>query len=125
METLAAHDPGNAQWQGALAVNQGRVGDVLRAQGDLSGALAAYRKSLGIMETLAAHDPGNTQWQGALVVSHGRVGDVLVHRATWRVRWRPIAKGLRAWRRWRRVIRATPSGSATWGSVWPWWPIPC
>ena len=40
-----------------------RVGDVLAAQGNLPGALAAFQASLGIRERLAAQDPGNAGWQ--------------------------------------------------------------
>jgi len=36
------------------------VGDVLRAQGDLAGALAAYRESLDIRRDLSAKDSSNT-----------------------------------------------------------------
>jgi hypothetical protein len=50
---------------------------VLVAQGNLPGALEAYRKDLAIMEPLAARDPGNTQWQRDLPISLGRLADVL------------------------------------------------
>jgi len=50
---------------------------VLRAQGDLTGALSAYRASLAIRERLAAADPGNAGWQRDLSVSHIKLGDVL------------------------------------------------
>ena len=76
--TLAARDPGNTQWQRDLSVSHSKLGDVLVAQGDLPGALEAYRKGLAIMETLAARDPGNTEWQRDLSVSHNKLGDVLV-----------------------------------------------
>ncbi|MGB7991892.1 MAG: tetratricopeptide repeat protein, partial [Candidatus Methylophosphatis roskildensis] len=55
-----------------------KIGDVLVAQGDGPGALAAYRKGLAIRETLAARDPANTEWQRDLSVSHERIGDVRV-----------------------------------------------
>ena len=54
------------------------LGDVLVAQGDGPGALAAYRRGLAIAEALAARDPDNTQWQRDLSVSHNKIGDVLV-----------------------------------------------
>jgi hypothetical protein len=50
---------------------------VLRAQGDLSGALAAYRKSLAVRERLAADDPSNATWQRDLWVSYWRQADML------------------------------------------------
>lgn len=52
------------------------IGDVLVAQGDLPGALAAYRKGLAIRETLAARDPGNTGWQRDLIVSYVKLSEV-------------------------------------------------
>ena len=53
-------------------------GDVLLAQGDSPGALAAYQAALTIAEGLAKRNPANTQWQRDLSVSHDRIGDVLV-----------------------------------------------
>jgi lipoprotein NlpI len=50
---------------------------VLEAQGDLPGALAAYRNSLAIRKALAAKDPGNTQWQSDLSASDIKIGNVL------------------------------------------------
>ncbi len=38
-------------------------GEVLLAQGDRSGALAAFRAALAIREKLAAQDPSNATWQ--------------------------------------------------------------
>jgi tetratricopeptide (TPR) repeat protein len=53
-------------------------GDVLMAQGDGPGALAAYKASLAITEGLAKRDPANTEWQRDLSVSMMRIGNVLV-----------------------------------------------
>jgi tetratricopeptide (TPR) repeat protein len=74
---LAKADPSNAEWQRDLSVSHSKTGDVLRAQGDLKGALAAYRASHGIAERLAECDPSNAGWQRDLAVSHERTGDVL------------------------------------------------
>jgi hypothetical protein len=60
-----------------LSVSNETVGDVLEAQGDLPGALAAYRKALAITETLAARDPGNTDWQRDISISL-RMADTLL-----------------------------------------------
>jgi tetratricopeptide (TPR) repeat protein len=49
---------------------------VQREQGDLSGALASYQKSLAIEERLAASDASNAEWQQFLSLSHDKVGDV-------------------------------------------------
>jgi len=50
---------------------------VLLAQGDLAGALLAYRDSMTIRARLAAADPANFNWQRDLSVSHERIGDIL------------------------------------------------
>jgi hypothetical protein len=60
------------------SVGNERLGDVLVAQGDLPGALDAYRKDLAIAETVAARDPGNTDWQLGQSISNDRLGNVLV-----------------------------------------------
>ena len=59
-------------------MSQEKVGDVLLAQGDLAGALQAYRESLAIRARLAAADPSNAGWQRDLSVSQEKVGDVLL-----------------------------------------------
>jgi tetratricopeptide (TPR) repeat protein len=53
-------------------------GDVLSAQGDLAGALAAYQESLAVSQRLAESDPSNADWQRDLSVSQSKVGDVLL-----------------------------------------------
>ena len=45
------------------------MGNVLRDQGDLAGALAAYRESLQVRRRLAEADPSNAGWQRDLSVS--------------------------------------------------------
>ena len=77
-QRLAERDPANTEWQRDLSVSHNKIGDVLVAQGDGAGALAAYRKSLAIAEALAGRDPANTGWQRDLSVSHNKIGDVLV-----------------------------------------------
>ena len=51
-----------------------KIGDVLVAHGDGTGALDAYRKSLAIRDPLAGRDPPNTQWQVDLAVSCSKPG---------------------------------------------------
>ena len=58
-------------------MSHNRIGDVLRDQGNLPGALESYRASLAIAERLAKADPGNADWQRDLSVSHNGIGDVL------------------------------------------------
>ena len=54
IERRLADDPDKPEGQRDLSVSFERIGDVLVAQGDRPGALAAYRKSLAIAEALAA-----------------------------------------------------------------------
>jgi tetratricopeptide (TPR) repeat protein len=54
-----------------------RLGNVLGLQGDLAGALQAYRDGLAISERLARADATNAGWQRDLSVSRYKVGDVL------------------------------------------------
>jgi hypothetical protein len=73
---LAAADPSNAGWQRDLSVSQERIGNVLRAQGDLAGALRAYRESLAVRARLAAADPSNAVWQRDLFTIYWRMADM-------------------------------------------------
>ena len=50
------------------------VGEALKAQGDLSGALKSYRDSLGIREKLIKQDPDNAVWQRELAWIYWRTG---------------------------------------------------
>jgi hypothetical protein len=59
----AAADRSNMQWQSDLSLSYNRIGDVLVAQGNLTGALQAYRDSLAIRERLAKIEPSNSGWQ--------------------------------------------------------------
>ncbi|MGO9418689.1 tetratricopeptide repeat protein, partial [Roseiarcus sp.] len=58
-EDLSRADPGNAGWRRDLSVCYDNIGDVLVAQGDLAGALKAFRDGLAIREALSRADPGN------------------------------------------------------------------
>jgi eukaryotic-like serine/threonine-protein kinase len=62
--------------QGDLSFSHQRIGDVQRAQGDLSAALTSYQVLLAIAERLAEADPGNAWWQRDLALSYGRVAIV-------------------------------------------------
>jgi len=64
-------------WRGQRCVLIVDQGDVLRSQGDLSGALTAYRESLALSRRLAESDPSNAGWQRDLSVSQEKIGDVL------------------------------------------------
>ena len=47
----------------AVSVSHDRIGDVLRAQGNLPEALQAFNASLAIADQLAKADPSNAGWQ--------------------------------------------------------------
>jgi tetratricopeptide (TPR) repeat protein len=53
------------------------AGDLLRARGDLAGALKSYQDSLTIREKLAKQDPSNAGLQGDLAFSYFRTGTTL------------------------------------------------
>jgi len=53
------------------------IGSVLRDQGDLTGALEAFRASLVTRQALAAQDPANAEWQRDLSISQDNVARVL------------------------------------------------
>jgi tetratricopeptide (TPR) repeat protein len=53
------------------------LGKVLRAQGKLPEALAAFRESMDIMQRLAKSHPENTDWQRDLNVGHSSVGSIM------------------------------------------------
>ena len=65
-----------AQDQRGIWIAWNGIGDVLVAQGDGPGALAAYRAGLAIDEGLANHDPANTQWQVDVAISSGKLGSL-------------------------------------------------
>ena len=90
-----------------------KIGDVLVAQGEGPGALAEYRKALADPEALAARDGANGQWQRDLAVSHNKIGDVLVAQGEGQRALAEYRRCSRSTKRWRRAIRPTADGSAT------------
>ena len=59
-----------------ISTNHEKIGDVLRDQGDLAGALQAFRDSLAIAERLAADDPSHAGWQRDMIASYAKLGTV-------------------------------------------------
>jgi tetratricopeptide (TPR) repeat protein len=57
LERLAQADPGNAQCQYDLGLNNERIGNVLLAQGKLADALKFYEQRHDLISTLATRDP--------------------------------------------------------------------
>jgi tetratricopeptide (TPR) repeat protein len=68
---FSAKQSGNISWREGLAVSLERLGDALKYQGDLSGALAAYREELDIRRSLAAGGPG-------VSIALNHIGDTLL-----------------------------------------------
>jgi tetratricopeptide (TPR) repeat protein len=64
-------------WKRDLSVSHDRVGNILRKQGDLTGALESYRLSMDIRRELARIDPSNTQSKRDLWVSNNKVAGAL------------------------------------------------
>jgi hypothetical protein len=59
------------------ALKSYNAGRMLAAQGELSGALAAYRQSLAIAQLVSGEHPTNAQWQRNLSICHAKIGDTL------------------------------------------------
>jgi WD40 repeat protein len=73
-QRLAKADATNTDFQSDLADAFAKLGDVLKTQGDLAGALKSYRDSLAIAKVLVAKDGNNAQWRNDLQYIIGRVG---------------------------------------------------
>src|SRR5262249_7971870 len=76
LEALASNDPADAERQRGLSLSHDKIGDVLRKQGDLAGALEAYRTSHAIAEAIARRDPDDTGAQRDLIVSYVRFSEL-------------------------------------------------
>ena len=74
---VSAEKAGDSLWQIYQNILLIRRGKLLANQGDLEGALEAYRAGMVISQRLVATDPSNAEWQRELSVSHNKVGDVL------------------------------------------------
>lgn len=71
MQDLVATAHDNIVWQSNLSAAYAGVGDVLKARGDLPGALKSYQATLAMIERLADAGP-------ELAGTHKRIGDVQV-----------------------------------------------
>jgi tetratricopeptide (TPR) repeat protein len=58
-------------------VQQGRLGDALRAQTQWVEAQSAYAEALEISVRLTALDPSHAGWQRELAAAHGRLGEAM------------------------------------------------
>jgi tetratricopeptide (TPR) repeat protein len=77
LDRLVKSDAGHIGWLRDLGVSRNRIGDILRAQGNLPVALENYRAALFIKESLLKTDPENGEWQRDLASAQERIGDVL------------------------------------------------
>jgi tetratricopeptide (TPR) repeat protein len=83
---------------------------VLRAQGNLPGALAAYREGLDISRALTTKDASNAEWRRDLSISLESVGNVLRAQGV-------LPGALAAYRECldiRRELAAKSQGNAAW-----------
>ncbi len=60
------------------------IGDVLLTQGDLSGAIAAFKSSFDIKQDLAKAAPDDAGRQRDLTVVYDEIGDVQRDHGQWR-----------------------------------------
>ena len=63
-ERLVKTDPNNRLWQSNLAAIYQRIGDALKAQGNLPEAIKSLQADLAITESLAKADPKNAGCRG-------------------------------------------------------------
>ena len=65
-------------WQHGLSVSLDKVGDVLAARGDATGALEHYTRALQILEGwLTGSDPHNIGFQVGQALSHFKIATLL------------------------------------------------
>jgi tetratricopeptide (TPR) repeat protein len=74
---VAAQHPEHTQVLRSLSVFHSRIGEVLRGQGDLRGALEGFRQSQALGLTLAAREPLNQDWQRDVAIDHQTIANVL------------------------------------------------
>ena len=82
-QTLSAADPGSASRRHDVSVSLTKVGDVLRAQGDLPLALQRFEDSLQINQSLSSSDPSSASLKRDLVGSMWRLATIKDSKATW------------------------------------------
>ncbi|MGO9698658.1 MAG: hypothetical protein ACLPX7_05285 [Xanthobacteraceae bacterium] len=70
---LAAAAPNNDEIQSNVGLSLQRLGEALRANGDIKGGLGADRESLEIARALASKEPGNRQFRTDVVLALWRL----------------------------------------------------
>jgi len=76
-ETLAEAASCELRYSRAPGAIHNRIGDLLHARDDLTGALSRYRTALSAAESLARLHPNNPELQRDLAVCHDNIGDTL------------------------------------------------
>lgn len=77
-EKLAEETPDSIRFRRAPTPIRNRIGDILHARDDLTGALEQYRTALNHAELLAREFPENAEMQRDLAQCHDNIGDTLV-----------------------------------------------
>jgi hypothetical protein len=77
VQRLLNAEPDAPRSQRDLSVSYKKIGDVQRAQGDLTPALSSFKQGLEIAQKLAARDPANAQWKTELVISLWKLASIL------------------------------------------------
>jgi tetratricopeptide (TPR) repeat protein len=62
----------------AVAAAEIKIGDILKAQGDVVQALKSYQDGLAVADRIAKADPKNAEWQQNLMLIHIKVGEVFM-----------------------------------------------
>jgi serine/threonine protein kinase/predicted negative regulator of RcsB-dependent stress response len=76
LERLATSDPQNAQVRVELATSYARVGHALSREGNERGALAMFKRAIGVFEPMA-RDPQHSEARDGLASSHIWMGESL------------------------------------------------
>jgi len=62
----------------AIAAAEIKIGDILKAQGDLVQALKSYQDGLAVADRVAKADPNNAEWQQNITLTYLKVGEVFM-----------------------------------------------
>jgi serine/threonine-protein kinase len=74
---VVARNSREADWRFELGQSEFWVGDVLRREGDLAGALGHWQAYLDVAKALVALDATRSEWQLELGYAHGNIGTLL------------------------------------------------
>ncbi|NQT85988.1 tetratricopeptide repeat protein [bacterium] len=77
LESLLLEAPGNRVAKALLGAAHDDLGDVLKTQGDLEGALESFERGRDIFEQLETKEPDELNWKHHLAVNGERIGNML------------------------------------------------